>query len=535
MAWFETLPRFASMFPRRSWDSASSFLSWTGILVNKHRDRQVEQVSLSFPRCDKNTSGEQAPESSDRSTGLLQSGGMGATFFLKKEYAVSWGERIRNAWHGFGWCSTAVREAAMLRALREGGIGCPEVVALGEDRSHAFVLTRDESAMTELRAFLPTLNSDAERRRLADALGRELARMHGAGFDHPDLLAKHILVTRAAATFRFCILDWQRGRRRRIWSGNAYQVPWRLRRRDLATLDSTLHDALASNRLRLRFLLAYVRALAVRQDGRLGLVARKIRRQAEQLRLKCNIREASQLPVHAGDQQLVPFYEGRLLVVRSYYEKLGGRLPDWLMRLGEPQVHATNVADVACSRSETLNLQIWPACTPAWEIPPLAHTLFRLQRFAVPAPRLLAVGCSAGRVFLLAESVATDPFVGAFAKASFPLRTRMLRQAGWIVRQIHEAGYHLPPGETWECWLGAVRSTGGLFLTNAEPLVRSEACWQERAPTEFKRHNLGFSLTEQMRFLQSYFKKGRGSDWEPAARRVLFSPDRRAPEGQAIS
>ena len=57
----------------------------------------------------------------------------GKHFFLKKQRAVTWRERWRNAWHGFGWCATAVREAAILQALRGAGIGCPDVVALGED------------------------------------------------------------------------------------------------------------------------------------------------------------------------------------------------------------------------------------------------------------------------------------------------------------------------------------------------------------------------------------------------------------------
>src|SRR5260370_28880528 len=195
MAWCEALPRYASLFRRNGWDSASSFLSWTGILVNRHRNRQVDQVPFE-------------PEAPATAAACLAgAAGSDVRFFLKKEYAVCWRERFRNAWDGFGWCSSAVREAAILQALHDAGIGCPAVVALGQDRRRAFVLMCDESAMTELRAFLPTLSSDEEWHCLADALGRELARMHDAGFDHPDLFAKHILVAPPAATFRFSILD----------------------------------------------------------------------------------------------------------------------------------------------------------------------------------------------------------------------------------------------------------------------------------------------------------------------------------------
>jgi tRNA A-37 threonylcarbamoyl transferase component Bud32 len=518
MAWFEILPRYAALFRRRGWDSASSFLSWTGILVNRHRHRQVEQVTLE-------------PEAPARAVASLAgAAGSEVRFFLKKESAVCWRERFRNAWHGFGWCSTAVREAAILQALREAGIGCPEVVALGEDRRQAFVLMCDESALTELRAFLPTLSSDEECRRLADALGRELARMHDAGFDHPDLFAKHILVAPRGATFRFCILDWQRARRRRA-------VPWRLRCRDLAVVDATLHGTLASARLRLRCLRAYVRALSVQESRPLGRLARQIHRQAEQLRKNRKIREVGQLPVPASNQQFVSLQDGRLLVVRSYYEELGGQLPGWLTRIFEPEAPAIVYEEclARASGSAGLSLQSWPASASSWEIPPLAHTLFRLQRFGVPAPRLLAVGFSAGRVYLLAQSAATVPLPEAFAKASVPLRARMLWQAGWIVRQIHEAGYSLPPGDAWERRLGVIRSTSELFVVKFAALLRGAVPWQELAPLEFNRQKIRLSRTEQLRFLQGYLQHRRGSDQERAARKTLFLPRAKAWERQAVS
>jgi tRNA A-37 threonylcarbamoyl transferase component Bud32 len=541
MAWFETLPRYASLFRRRGWDSASSFLSWTGILVNQHRNRQVEQVTLE-------------PEAPARAAASLAgAAGSNVRFFLKKEYAVCWRDRFRNAWHGFGWCSTAVREAAILQALREAGIGCPEVVALGEDRRQAFVLLGDESAMTELRVFLPTLSSDEECHCLAGALGRELARMHDAGFDHPDLFAKHILVSPRGATFRFCILDWQRARRRR-------RVSWRLRCRDLAVLDATLHGALASARLRLRCLHAYVRALSVQEGRPLGRLARQIHRQAARLATNRHIREVGQLSVPASNQQFVSLQGGRLLVVRSYYEKLGGQLPGWLTRISGPDASARVYAESlqaagshapawepgvatpergnevgAVSGAEEVSLQSWPASASSREIPPLGHTLFRLQRFGVPAPRLLAVGFSAERVYLVAESATTVPLAEAFAKASVPLRARMLRQAGWIVRQIHEAGYSLPAGDAWERRLGVIRATYELFVVKFEPLLRGALPWQELAPLEFNRQKIRLSRTEQLRFLQGYLKHRRGGDQERTARTTHLLPRIKVWERQAVS
>ena len=133
------------------------FSAWTGILVNRHRASagRTGDTSLAEPlaACDPR----QAP---------------GRAFVsLKKEHAVSWRDRWRNAWHGFGWCATAVREAAMLQALRAANVGCPEVAAFGEDRRAAFVLLREAEGMTELRTFLPTLESEHERRRLVRRSG----------------------------------------------------------------------------------------------------------------------------------------------------------------------------------------------------------------------------------------------------------------------------------------------------------------------------------------------------------------------------
>jgi tRNA A-37 threonylcarbamoyl transferase component Bud32 len=474
MAWIKILPGFESLLRKAGCESAASFLDWTGVLVNKHRHREVEQVRI-----------EPDAQARDAAPSLACASGS-ESFFLKKEHAVSWRDRVRNAWHGFGRCSTAVREAAILQALRAAGIGCPEVAAFGEDGRHAFVLLRDQSDMTELRTYLQKCSPN-ERKRVATALGRELARMHAAGFQHPDLFAKHILVGQE----RFCILDWQRGRRRRA-------VSWRLRCRDLAALDATLHDGLANDRLRLRCLRAYAKAAP--NAPPLGRFALQIRTVARGLREDRNIREAGQLPVPAGDQQFVQACDGRLLVVRTFYERHNGRLPDWLM--GETDAKFAHAA-----WSEKLSLQTWPRSGSTWEIPPLAHTLFRLQRFGIPAPRLCAVGCGATRVYLLAESLTTIRFEEALAKATLAVRARMLQQAGQIVRRIHEAGYSLPANDSWSRRLGVDRGRGDVVLAWVDLLRRDTAPWTERGPTELNGQKIRLTRSDQLRFLHGYLQR----------------------------
>src|ERR1700722_14040984 len=107
-------PGYQSFFRQRGWDTITPFLLWTGLRIHQPKHRQVEQVTLEA----------ETPAS--------------ATFFLRKEHVVTWRERFRNAWDGFGWSSDAVREAKLLQAARRAGVGCPEVIAFGEDRSGAF-------------------------------------------------------------------------------------------------------------------------------------------------------------------------------------------------------------------------------------------------------------------------------------------------------------------------------------------------------------------------------------------------------------
>jgi tRNA A-37 threonylcarbamoyl transferase component Bud32 len=370
MAWIEIMPRYEPLFRRLGWDTAAPFLAWTGILVNRHRHRSVEQVS--------------EPEASAKDGASPK-----MAFFLKKEFAASWRDRLHNAWDGFGWCATAVREAAMLQALRDAGIGCPEVVALGEVGRRAFVVTRAESTMLELRALLATLAFDDDRTRLAVTLGRDLAKMHDAGFHHPDLFAKHILIGNEEGAFRSCILDWQRGRRRR-------SVSWRIRCRDLAMLDATLHSDLAGDRLRLRLLSAYRRASTNRQGPPLRGLIRQIRRQSESLSQKRRVREIGGLPIPPRDQQFVPFQDGKLLIVRSFFDELGGSVPTWLAELLQPGIQ---VGSWACPA----DAERWAVheCQPSATMPPLAHQLFRLHRLGVSAPRLMAVIFTESRTLVL--------------------------------------------------------------------------------------------------------------------------------------
>jgi tRNA A-37 threonylcarbamoyl transferase component Bud32 len=81
-----------------------------------------------------------------------------------------------------------------------------------------------------------------------------LARLHEAGFTHPDLYAKHVFVDTASGEIAF--IDFQRTQHRR-------RITWKARCRDLAALHASLGDQLANSRDRLLCLLAYLRAAGI--------------------------------------------------------------------------------------------------------------------------------------------------------------------------------------------------------------------------------------------------------------------------------
>src|SRR5262245_53929653 len=53
--------------------------------------------------------------------------------YLKKETQILWRERLSSWWGGYGWTSKSVREGIVLGEVAHAGIGCPTVIAIGED------------------------------------------------------------------------------------------------------------------------------------------------------------------------------------------------------------------------------------------------------------------------------------------------------------------------------------------------------------------------------------------------------------------
>src|SRR5438128_12125803 len=223
----EINPRYRPLLDRLGLREVDDFLRLQAVIVCGHRHRHTAHLTLG------------AGETAVRA-------------FLKREQATYWRDYVSSLWAGLGWVSRSSREGRMLQALQAAGFPCPEFIAAGEDdRGRAFLLVRELEGTEELRQVLREHTTDvAGRRLLARRIGCVLAEMHDAGFRHGDLYSKHVHANLARQTIHF--LDWQRAQRRR-------RLSWVCRLHDLAALDATLNDDLASPRERLICLAAYLK------------------------------------------------------------------------------------------------------------------------------------------------------------------------------------------------------------------------------------------------------------------------------------
>lgn len=432
-------PSFQALLAEEGLGTVEQFLDHPGVIVSGHPDRHVLRVEI---------------------------GDM--TAYLKREHRVPWRDRLANAFAGFGFVSKSVREARVLASASKFALGCPQWLAAGESKDgRAFLLLGELTGYVDVREYLNDLRfaPPAIRRRFARSLGQMLASVHEAGFDHPDLYSKHVLVHPHDQSI--ALLDWQR-------SCHWPEILWSRRCRDLAALDATLAEDLASKEERLLCLRAYLQALPAERTWRaqLSSVVASIHRRSAALRQRRRIREMTQPPVTTGEQNLVWLDGEALCVTPEFKATLGEETPSWL-RLdpahgsGRPRVHRTTISLPGSVRGVLTHrrcrdlvgwLTSWmrPRHRSSPELDQ-AVTLFRLQRFGVRTPRLLAFGQRRSRLgmtdsFLLTEALTeiiplADWLDGEYRPGLPPctrrLRWQVLHAAGRLVRQVHEAGCRL--------------------------------------------------------------------------------------------
>jgi hypothetical protein len=371
MAFVEINPDYREALARHGLTDPEQFLQLPGVVISGHPDRNVARVTIG-------------------------SGPQALPTFLKREHRVRWRARLANACAGFGPASRSCREGQTLRALRRAGIGCPDWIAAGEDdHGRAFLLLAEIRDAVDLQQFLasPAGKQPATRRTLAQRLGVTLSRMHAAGFDHPDLYAKHVLVRTTDLSIH--LLDWQRTRRPRGLS-------WWQRWRGLAALDATLADTLATRRERLLCLRAYLAGSGATVPGWKD-AARAIRRQAARLLRKRHVREVRSCPQPLGRQGILWLDGEALCVTQEFWEEMAGRTPDCLRFATGPVTTATRRVTLPGGR-EALLVQARRSQPLRWlwaefRGRPLvsaevrqAGVLFGARRHGQDVPRLLAFG-----------------------------------------------------------------------------------------------------------------------------------------------
>jgi tRNA A-37 threonylcarbamoyl transferase component Bud32 len=273
--------------------AAEDFLALPGLIISGHPDRNVARVELfcgagSFPA------------------------------ILKREHRVLWRTRLRNACDGFGLVSRSSREAAVLRHLAASGVGCAEWMAHGEDgRGRAFLLLRELPETVELREYLQQQRGQHRRQRLSFArrLGEALANLHNAGVDQPDLYPKHVRVRPRDESIAF--LDFQRSRLRgRL---NAKQ-----RTRDLAALDASLSEALATDGERLACLQSY------RDSCGWNGAASAIRAMAARLLRYRHVRAERRLSPPKCDEGVFWIDGERFCVTSGFWAAMGDERHTWI-------------------------------------------------------------------------------------------------------------------------------------------------------------------------------------------------------------
>jgi hypothetical protein len=521
MAFVEINPVYQHLLACRGLSTADDLLALPGVVVSGHPDRHVLKVKLG-------------------------AGPAALGAFLKKEHRVAWKERLANVCTGLGLVSKSYREAVMLGELRRAGLDCPEWLAAGEDSAgRAFILIREVDGGRDLRAFLGDGSNAApgRRRALARQLGQAVARLHAAGFDHPDLYSKHFLVR---ADGSIALLDCQRCRRRR--------VTWRQRTRALAKLNASVADELAGARDRLACLRAYLRASLPAAGGDVGRAARTIMRETARLLRRPRLREMRRPLLPDGRQDLVWLDGEALCVTRAFQAECqgmiphrlrppshrsptGGRISGW--RVALPRGGSGLLVRRATSRPLAwLWGRLWRRRLVAPEVAQAA-TLFRLNRVGIETATLLAFGQRHGRPwqtdsFLLTARPAGSQRLVAWLQDREPAapapsasrsRRHVVRETAVLLRRLHEAGYNL---------VLSVPSAGLIVGPPADRpvvLVRDPACVERRRLTSARRERDllvlarglragGCGRTDLVRFYLAYLGRPRlGRDaklWMPS-------------------
>lgn len=414
--------RLVPRFRRCELTTPEAVINLPGEIVSGHADRHVVRVTL-------------GPTSRPMPA------------FLKREHRVRWRDRLNSWMQGMGFATLSAREARVLAILQRLGVPVPRVLACGETGGRAFLLLKAVSGSTDLRRFLHRMGAAVPLHRrvtAASKLGAILGRLHGAGYEIPDLLSKHVLIH--MRTLAITLVDCPRVRRLH------YVSPARAAR-DLGRLDASLAEGLATPRDRLCCLRAYWRTRSGAAFSPFGDFVKTCGKAARRSQRRRSVRELRRPPVDESGQQLRWLDGENLCVTRVFWQACRGNVPTWLSAMSRSRVRRPQVDPVFWNSRRLIMLR-WPAASVwrrglarmfGWHVVTnwtrRAGALFRLRRHGVGGPRVLAFGRRPdGSGFLLVRPTAESTPIGEWLAGSHGQRGAVLRRAGTLIRRVHDTG-----------------------------------------------------------------------------------------------
>jgi tRNA A-37 threonylcarbamoyl transferase component Bud32 len=229
------IARYHEVLRQLGLDTMEGVKSFTGELIKDHKGRRDIQRAASLP-----------PAAS--------SGMQRLVFYVKRNWRPYKKDGFKSLFRrGEVWSQSRVEWENSL-ALQRAGFAVAEPVAFGDEcgllwERFSFLITAQARGETTVDEFLRTNTNGTERRRIFEALAREVRKMHDAGLASPDLFTRHIFIEHGSGP-KFCLIDMARMDRRK-------RVPAALRARDLAALHVTAPLRFMSTQERLGFLKAY--------------------------------------------------------------------------------------------------------------------------------------------------------------------------------------------------------------------------------------------------------------------------------------
>jgi heptose I phosphotransferase len=478
------------------------------------------------------------------------------TVYVKREKLTPLRYQLAHLVAGRGLWSRARAEFEILRQLRAANIRCPRPIACAQRDWPLLtgVLVLEELVGSQpLHGYLASgdLPADHEsRERFFTALGREVARLHAAGFRQPDLYSNHIHVLREGDGWGFAFLDFQRSVRCR-------RVSLRHRVPDLAALLATLPPRLAGQRDLEVFFDAYLANSGLEEQiGQVRTGVDQALTRLLTLRKIWEVRESDTCE-HRAVERLEILQAGTMWIDRHYRPQLeaaglanfaammstsAGRLlralPDrenWRLDLAHPEAaHSSGLRRGAYLKKHHVRtagtrlrarLGAGPGDTPGRVE---ARNVARLARGGIAAMRLIAFGEKLHRDGSLQSFVLTEELVGYqqldhFLRQRFaappgqasPARDRdlqrLIREVACVAARFHTMGYN--HRDLYCCHFFIKENSPGEFHVNLIDLQRVQHRRRRRqrwivkdlAQLAFSAPRDRIRCPDKMAFIKQYF------------------------------